>query len=130
MAIRRFLVKQVIKLWHQSAKEIQRFYRGHLGREYFHECQRKQNYELRMAYFNYHATYIERCFRGYWSRKYICDYYARKAFITASILAGKRMRVLCTMNYKLEICGEQEQAKRKVEVEINKFYAKNHHRVI
>lgn len=119
-----------MKVWHQSAKEIQRFYRGHLGREHFHECQRKQDYELRMAHFNYHATYIQRCFKGYWNRKYVCDYYARKAFIAAAVLAGERMKTLCTMNYKLEIQGEQEEAKKKVDAEINKFLNDNHHRVI
>ncbi|KAG0555425.1 hypothetical protein M758_12G170100 [Ceratodon purpureus] len=128
VATRRFLVKQLIKKWRKSAKEIQRFYRGHLGREYFHECRRKRDYELRMAYFNYHALYVQRCFRGYWSRKYICDYYARKAFIAACVLAGKRMRTLCTMNYKLEVSEEQKEAKRKLDEEINKFFSENHHR--
>lgn len=83
-----------------------------------------------MAYFNYHAIYIQRCFRGYWSRKFICDYYARKAFIAACLLAGKRMKTLCTMNYKLEVRHEQEEAKKKVEAEIDKFFNENHHRVI
>ena len=83
-----------------------------------------------MAYFNYHALYVQRCFRGYWSRKYICDYYARKAFIAACVLAGKRMRTLSTMNYKLEVSEEQKEAKRKLDEEINKFFSENHHRVI
>lgn len=118
-----------MRLWHHMALFIQRVYRGHLGREYFHECRRKRDYELRMEYFNAHAIYIQRVFRGYWSRKYIMDYYARKAFIAASLLAGQRMKTLLTMNYKLQINNEQKEAQAIVQKEIDKFFASNHHRV-
>ncbi|XP_024357361.1 uncharacterized protein [Physcomitrium patens] len=128
VATRRFLAQQLMRLWHESAKIIQRIYRGHLGREHYHECERKKDHELRMSYFNYHANYIQKCYHGYWSRKYICDYYARKAFIKACLLAGERMKTLCTMHYKLQIQGEQEEAKRKVDAEIHKFFNENHHK--
>lgn len=108
---------------------IQRIYRGHLGREHFHECRRKRDYELRMQYFNAHAIYMQRIYRGYWSRKYIMDFYARKAFIAACLLAGQRMKTLLTMNYKLQINNEQKEAQDIVHKEIDKFFASNHHRV-
>jgi len=77
-----------------------------------------------MAYFNHHATYIQRCFRGYWSRKYIRDYYARIAFIAKCLLAGKRMKTLCTMNYKIEVRSEQEEAKKKWKLKLINFSMK------
>lgn len=129
VAYRRHRAQQMVRIWRKMAIEIQRCYRGHLGREKFHFLRRQWDHELRMEYFNKHAIHIQRIFRGCWSRKYVSDFYARKAFIMACVLAGKRMRTLCTMNYKLQIRGEQQDALKSVNAEIDKFFNENHHRV-
>ena len=76
-----------------------------------------------MAYFNHHASCIQRFYKGYWSRKFICDYYARTTFIVSSVFAGKQMMSLFSMDFTLrtqELAKrrfEEEEAKRKADVQ-------------
>eukprot|EP00796_Vickermania_ingenoplastis_P008104 gene8104-5640_t len=65
----------------RSVIGMQRVFRGHVTRvEMKQECA-GQDEGFEMACFNYYATRIQAVFRGYYSRKYVDDYYARRAYI-------------------------------------------------
>ena len=70
----------------QSATEIQRVWRGYLGRERFKRARAAKDKELREAYFAAAATVIQRWFRGYYSRLHIHCFNSRKQYL-ASIQA-------------------------------------------
>mmetsp|Transcript_63599 Transcript_63599/g.201131 ORF Transcript_63599/g.201131 Transcript_63599/m.201131 type:complete len:332 (+) Transcript_63599:86-1081(+) len=62
---------------------IQRWYRGYLGRLRFKLARKVADHNLRVRFFDIMATEIQRSFRGYWSRKHIHSFYARKAYLEA-----------------------------------------------
>jgi hypothetical protein len=73
-------------------REIQRVYRGHLGR---HETRRlvdKRNASRAEAVRHYAASVVQRHFRGFYSRKHLSDFYARKAFVVAVTKKGEALR--------------------------------------
>ena len=46
------------------------------------------------AYFDTQASHIQRCFRSFWSRKYIHNFVQRKAYLAAVAKSSAQMRVL------------------------------------
>jgi len=44
------------------------------------------------SYFDHHATVIQRCWRGYFSRSRIHDFYKRKAFLQSVAAANAAVR--------------------------------------
>ena len=66
-----------------SCRSIQRVYRGHLARERCKKVREVANSEIRMGFFHYQAHVIQKSFRGYYSRRYYHDFFARKAYINS-----------------------------------------------
>ena len=66
-----------------SCRSIQRVYRGHLARERCKKVREVANSEIRMGFFHYQAHIIQKSFRGYYSRRYYHDFFARKAYINS-----------------------------------------------
>lgn len=110
----------MIARWKFCAGEIQRVYRGHVGREKggsfcsfeFEKLleltdipgltssskrsvrrllKEKQDME-RMAFFHFQAISIQRIFRGFFSRRTLHDFYARKKYIASVLDQSRRVR--------------------------------------
>lgn len=81
---------------HRSALAvtIQRWYRGHLGRRRFHEELEAHMRRVRIAYFDAHATTIQRHFRGWHSRRYRFDFRKRKAYLIEVHAKAQEVREL------------------------------------
>ena len=62
---------------------IQKTFRGHLGRKSFRKTVEMKVKEMRQNYFDRMATLCQKTWRGYFSRKYIFNYYKRKAYLQA-----------------------------------------------
>ncbi|KAI9202876.1 uncharacterized protein BJ171DRAFT_426063 [Polychytrium aggregatum] len=63
------------------ALQIQRIYRGYIGRNSFEKKALEKNHAKRMKMYNAMATNIQKIWRGYYSRKFKFDYYRRKEYI-------------------------------------------------
>lgn len=74
------------------ASVIQRLYRGYFARKSIKPLQteRQQLYEKQLL--NYLIVSVQRCFRGYHSRKFKFDFYERKKFIEDSLIRGIQLR--------------------------------------
>jgi hypothetical protein len=67
---------------HRAATvRIQAAARGYLGRQRALLAREARDKRLRMAYFDAQATTIQRHWRGYWSRKAVFDFRARKLYL-------------------------------------------------
>jgi hypothetical protein len=110
---RMYRARKRFKVQLRGAVEFQRCIRGYIGRIMFMREQEEKAKLLRMAFFNAQAVVVQRVFRGYISRKYVHDFYARKKYISAIAERGDTMRE--EMNRHLEVSTqqamEQEQAK-------------------
>uniref|UniRef100_A0A7S3QXK0 Uncharacterized protein n=1 Tax=Dunaliella tertiolecta TaxID=3047 RepID=A0A7S3QXK0_DUNTE len=78
---RGFLVRRRLDRFRDIAIEIQRAWRGYLGRHRAYVAREARDRHLREAYFATKATNIQRHWRGFWSRKYLFDFYARKLYL-------------------------------------------------
>lgn len=96
-----------------AALEIERVFRGNVGRRCCRAERKKfHDYKTRAKY-NYFVIYIQRCFRGYYSRKYKQNYAERKKYVesvvnTAAAVREKTAQYLAEQTDRLR--AEQEQA--------------------
>jgi hypothetical protein len=60
---------------------IQRWMRGHLARHKFAIKKKERYTKKNHQYFDYQARIIQKYFRGYYSRMYVHDYFARDNYL-------------------------------------------------
>jgi len=76
-------VRAYLRHLNHCALIIQRSYRAHIDRALYRELVQLKLQETRQMYFDYMATKIQTRWRGYYVRKYIFNYYARKRYLVA-----------------------------------------------
>merc|ERR1712123_150864 len=72
-----------MKYLHHSSSVIQAAYRGHLARRRFARIVSEQVNCMKRRHYDVMATKIQTRWRGYYTRKYKHNYYARKAYLRA-----------------------------------------------
>jgi hypothetical protein len=75
-----------------QVNEIQRVFRGHLGRLYVREKRREKWEAKELSFFTYLCIQLQKCFRGYYSRKYKHDQARRKQYCRMLIEQGELVR--------------------------------------
>jgi hypothetical protein len=58
-------------------------WRGQLGRAKYRQCLEEKVKQMRLFAFNYKAELIQKIWHGYYTRKYVLDFYKRKAYLIA-----------------------------------------------
>jgi len=74
-------VRAYLRFLNHSATTIQRHFRGHKGREIHRQLVREHLAKLRRDYYNAQATQIQKVWRGYYTRRYIHNFYSRKKYL-------------------------------------------------
>lgn len=85
-------VRAYISHLHSSAKQIQRHWRGYLGRMRVRSILKEAVYKMRMQYYNSMAILVQKTWRGFYSRKYIFYFYRRKAYLEAVLVKNASIR--------------------------------------
>jgi hypothetical protein len=75
-----------------KANEIQRAFRGLLGRNIVRAKLRERGEDRQLSLFNYLCTQLQKCFRGYYSRKYKHDQARRKEYCRMLVEQGEMVR--------------------------------------
>jgi hypothetical protein len=75
-----------------AAVTIQRVQRGHVGRRIAHERRSDVEDARRRALFDYCASQLQKLFRGYYSRRYRHDFFARKRYIRTVLHNSETLR--------------------------------------
>ena len=75
-----------------KANEIQRVFRGHIGRVITRERRRDLLESRELSFFTYLCIQLQKCFRGYYSRKYKHDQARRKQYCRMLIEKGELVR--------------------------------------
>ena len=65
----------------RATLKIQRIWRGFVGRCQFNMKKEDENQAKQSKFFNEQAKIIQKYYRGYYSRKYEHDFYARKSYL-------------------------------------------------
>lgn len=128
-AWRRKSVRLILKYWSRHATVIQRWYRGHLDRIRALDIRRKKDKMLRLEYFGKRAVLIQRIYRGFRSRKYVHDFYKRRAWIDGAVQSGQSLRARMTQWQERQMRQQQADAEKSVQSVIDDFIATSHYRV-
>ncbi|KAJ1407590.1 hypothetical protein B484DRAFT_403764 [Ochromonadaceae sp. CCMP2298] len=75
-----------------KANEVQRVFRGHLGRLQSRQRLSDKQERRQLSLFNYLCIQIQRCFRGYYSRKHKHDQARRREYVRMIVQQGEVVR--------------------------------------
>ncbi|KAL3874904.1 hypothetical protein ACJMK2_037856 [Sinanodonta woodiana] len=89
------------------AVEVQRKWRGFLGRKYYRIFVKSQTLVMKLNHYNAMATKIQKIWRGYYVRKYVYNYYSRKRYLEALQIKNEIVRS------ELEEYAEQQEQRRR-----------------
>eukprot|EP01112_Ceratiomyxa_fruticulosa_P003196 TRINITY_DN1356_c0_g1_i1.p1 TRINITY_DN1356_c0_g1~~TRINITY_DN1356_c0_g1_i1.p1 ORF type:complete len:286 (-),score=47.63 TRINITY_DN1356_c0_g1_i1:85-942(-) len=87
------LLRKILQGFHDNATTIQRVFRGYLARCDFTKMQLERERQLRLDYFTKAACNVQRIFRGFYSRKYIHNFYGRKKYLMEVYSRGEQLRI-------------------------------------
>jgi len=85
-------VRAYIKFLHQSATVLQRHFRGHVDRAVYRQMVKEHLAWMREKYYNEKATLIQKVWRGYYTRKYVFNYYSRKKYLLGLMAKNEAVR--------------------------------------
>mmetsp|Transcript_15183 Transcript_15183/g.49819 ORF Transcript_15183/g.49819 Transcript_15183/m.49819 type:complete len:309 (+) Transcript_15183:52-978(+) len=104
---RSWVVRKNLAEFHARALQIQAYYRGHLGRKRAWNRAHALARDLRERFFARAAVVIQRHWRGYWSRKHVHSFGARKAYLRAVEKASEALRAELDAHHAAQL--EQQQ---------------------
>ena len=76
-------VRAYLKHLHKQATIVQKVFRGSIGRRIFRKFLEQRLKQMRLDFYCNKAVMIQKHWKGYYSRKYIFNYYKRKAYLIA-----------------------------------------------
>lgn len=110
----RFLrVKAYFKHINASAVTIQKAFRGFIGRKVYRGILDESVKIKRKTFYDKQATLCQKTWRGYFSRKYIFNYYKRKAYLLA--IQHKNEAVLNELKEYKDYMDRQAEDRRNIE---------------
>jgi len=112
-SFRGFVVRKYLRLLGEAATEIQRLFRGFKGRKIYHLRIEERDFKLQLMRYDCCAVLIQKRWKGYFSRRYVSDYYSRKAYLKKVQDEAKQFRV----EQDEEMTRRKLEAKEKYETE-------------
>merc|ERR1719171_3236087 len=113
----------------ESAQTIQRLIRAKLGRIKASAARLRKMRHLNLLFFHHCAEVIQKFFRGFWSRKHLHDYYARKEYLRRVGERGERTNKCLKTNYQTKLEKAQVQEEAETRKEFDALAGQLHHLV-
>ena len=127
MRINRLEIISIFRHLNASAVEIQRRWRGYIGRNFFRIRIRNLVMIMRMNFYNAKVVVIQKRWRGYYVRKYVHNYYARKRYLEALTIKNQIVKSeLEELKEQLDV-EERRRKQEKLEEELQYVARKNHY---
>jgi len=123
------IVRAIITMQRLAACCIQRIFRGHMGRQTSSKENRDKSRRERMAMFHYHALLVQKYFRGFYSRRYYHDFFARKAYIQSVVVKSNALREKLATQLANQRREEEEKKAAESHEEFKKVTQNLHHLV-
>lgn len=106
-------IRAYMKNLDKNATRIQKLWRGKMGRCKFRGILAESVRSMKLDYYDKKATLIQKCWRGFYSRKYVFNYYKRKAYLIA--VQHKNEAVLNELKEYKEYMERQLEEKKNME---------------
>ncbi|XP_041353218.1 spermatogenesis-associated protein 17-like [Gigantopelta aegis] len=101
--------RSYLKFLNRCATNVQRAWRGFLGRRYFRILVKNSVFIMKLNFYNTMAWKIQKVWRGYYVRKYISNYYSRKRYLEALQVKNEIFRTELT-----EFAEQQAQIRERI----------------
>lgn len=108
---------------------VQRIFRGHMGRRTSSKENRGKTRRERMAVFHYHALLVQKYFRGFYSRRYYHDFFARKAYIQSVVVKSNALREKLAVQLEQQRREEEDKKAAENHEEFKRVTQNLHHLV-
>lgn len=79
------------------------------------------------AFFEAHATIIQMRFRAFYSRKYVHNFYARKAYVTSVLQKGDTLRNDMQQHFENQVTEHIERQEQEGRKKVSALAARLHH---
>lgn len=112
-----------------AATEIERVFRGHIGRKKMRDARTSKAERRTQSLFKCFVIQIQRCFRGYYSRRYRANHADRKAFIKNLQETGQKVRDMMYKYSMEQAMREESEELERRERDFKKYAANLHHLV-
>lgn len=123
------LYNHLFLLYRVNIIKIQRIYRGRLDRVRATTAKRVMHERYQYALFQYFVLQIQKCFRGYYSRKYRSSHKKRKEFLEGIRTRAIEIREMI-YNYAVEQAHIEEREYEERKVKEFDDYASNLHHLV
>lgn len=117
----------LIAYWTEHALEVERVTRGHLGRQVTRRLRIERDLLRQRAFFDAYATCIQLRFRGFHSRKFLHNFYARKAYVTAVVQKGDEVRSRLAQKLEQQVAEKTSEQERTGRETVNSLATRLHH---
>ncbi|CAE7908534.1 Spata17, partial [Symbiodinium sp. KB8] len=111
----------------RAAVHIQRIRRGYLARRAVEEGLEAKRKAAEAAVLEYYVRLVQAAFRGFYSRKYTHDFYARKAYIATVQQRGEALRAEMEEHHRQLQQAEMEREERQMRQEFDSVTQGLHH---
>lgn len=126
---RGYVARKKIYYKNLAANIIERVFRGHSGRLFFQKINQMKQQRRRLATFTYFALQLQKCFRGFYSRKYRQNHASRKRYLQHVVLVGQEVRESMKIYAQKQIENNEKEAALKKEKEFKQLTENLHHLV-
>lgn len=120
-------VRGVLAFHGASALFVGRCVRGYIGRLRASERRRARDLERQRAFFDAFATAIQLRYRGFASRKYKHNFFARKAYVAAVLHKGEAVRRELQGRLEAQVSAKQEEQEATGRAKVSHLACKLHH---
>lgn len=112
-----------------AGQQIQRVFRGIQGRAVAQSAKESKLGAEERAIFEYYASMVQRAFRGFYSRRYAHDFFARKAYIASIRQKSEELRRQLEESSVVQAAEEEERVMTEAKQSFDKATANLHHLV-
>lgn len=124
---RGYATRKLLHQFHGAAICIQRLYRGHSSRRCTAATVVHSDWQRQTQQYNHSATTIQRYYKGYYIRKYICNIAARHRYIAETSTVGDQLLLAAHMYHQHRQQEEEREARSREAATIDQITANIHH---
>jgi len=124
---RMYIIRKAYLRKRAAVVNISRVYRGHMTRKRVAQMKEEDDEEMQMRFFKQQAAVIQRFFRGFHSRKYSHDFYARKKYIEHVKNKHEEVRKQLDDYHKMTELQEQKRQESTARAEFGQVVSSLHH---
>jgi len=124
---RMHMAKRYLRFRVKATTHMQRACRGHIGRKLFRKLGDDFLASQRMEYFNVCAGKVQALYRGFRSRKYVHDFYVRKAYLQSVLSRGDELRQELEVHHEQHVLQQQMQEANEKQAAFESVVGNLHH---